>query len=423
MDLWIGVDGTDSSSGGCTTWTMSRLLDDLYAADPGVVFHGYPRLVRLNPNVPYRTRGNAALAVHISTSLQIEEVGQLIQTRMTHDQSLYEPDELKTAACVVSTTQPPEELYWQALVRLLTPEEVLTMHTPEFYWPQDSQSLVGALAAIAAPSDDITFELLAYRREDEPREIDDIRVKQATESYLTTFSNWDDLRDRELVAPSGPDPVIVGIRGHEPGELENFLHDLGLDLESWTVFVSNQATGDYSKRGRITSRPHEVFSGLITLVEEPVEFEGGHLRAEGRHGGNIYRLLWFEPTKTLRDGARSLRAGDTIQLTAACGQDSTLNVEYMMIVDCPPHKVVTKPLCSCGNRMSSAGSFKGYKCKNCGNTSFEHDVTLHPREIYVGQQIYPNLGSQRHLLRPRSRRHITVQYYPRDLRLDEIRGR
>ena len=56
--LHIGIDDTDSVKGGCTTWLGTEIISELSEFD----LIGYPRLVRLNPNVPWKTRGNGAVA-------------------------------------------------------------------------------------------------------------------------------------------------------------------------------------------------------------------------------------------------------------------------------------------------------------------------------------------------------------------------
>ena len=60
---WLGLDDTDSLAGGCTTEVFDALLRHL----PEGVTHGVPRLVRLWPFARRRTRGNAAVAVEITT--------------------------------------------------------------------------------------------------------------------------------------------------------------------------------------------------------------------------------------------------------------------------------------------------------------------------------------------------------------------
>ncbi len=60
MVAWIGVDDTDSLQGMCTTFLAAEIVREL-TTDYDLV--GYPRLVRLNPNVPWKTRGNGAICV------------------------------------------------------------------------------------------------------------------------------------------------------------------------------------------------------------------------------------------------------------------------------------------------------------------------------------------------------------------------
>ena len=63
VKLHIGFDDTDSPNGGCTTYIAALLVEKL--SNMGVSFTDYPRLIRLNPNVPWKTRGNGALCLSI----------------------------------------------------------------------------------------------------------------------------------------------------------------------------------------------------------------------------------------------------------------------------------------------------------------------------------------------------------------------
>ena len=61
--LHIGLDDTDSTRKGCTTYVAALLVEKLQKLD--VKFMDYPNLIRLNPNVPWKTRGNGALCIRI----------------------------------------------------------------------------------------------------------------------------------------------------------------------------------------------------------------------------------------------------------------------------------------------------------------------------------------------------------------------
>ena len=61
--LYVGMDDTDSVSGMCTTYICSVILDRL--KDCGFKVDGPPRLIRLNPFAPHKTRGNGAVSFKI----------------------------------------------------------------------------------------------------------------------------------------------------------------------------------------------------------------------------------------------------------------------------------------------------------------------------------------------------------------------
>ena len=61
--MLIGIDDTDSPQGMCTTYLGAVLARRLI--HEGMSVHE-ARLVRLNPNVTWKTRGNAAIAVDVS---------------------------------------------------------------------------------------------------------------------------------------------------------------------------------------------------------------------------------------------------------------------------------------------------------------------------------------------------------------------
>ena len=52
--IYVGIDDTDSLDGGCTTWLVTEIIAELSDFD----LVAPPRLVRLNPNVPWKTSQN-----------------------------------------------------------------------------------------------------------------------------------------------------------------------------------------------------------------------------------------------------------------------------------------------------------------------------------------------------------------------------
>ncbi|MFW9809860.1 MAG: tRNA(Ile)(2)-agmatinylcytidine synthase, partial [Candidatus Thorarchaeota archaeon] len=61
----IGMDDIDSPDGGCTTHFASLIVENLSKLN--VEWADYPNLIRLNPGIPYRTRGNGAVALRFRT--------------------------------------------------------------------------------------------------------------------------------------------------------------------------------------------------------------------------------------------------------------------------------------------------------------------------------------------------------------------
>ena len=70
---WLGLDDTDSLEGGCTTEVLHQLIQQL----PPHVVVGQARLVRLWPFAKRRTRGNAAVAVELTTEDESELIDWL----------------------------------------------------------------------------------------------------------------------------------------------------------------------------------------------------------------------------------------------------------------------------------------------------------------------------------------------------------
>ena len=69
--MHIGLDDTDSTKGGCTTYLAAVLIEKLEKFN--VQFIDYPALIRLNPNVPWKTRGNGALCLRFTYDSEFEE--------------------------------------------------------------------------------------------------------------------------------------------------------------------------------------------------------------------------------------------------------------------------------------------------------------------------------------------------------------
>ena len=63
--LHIGIDDTDSPKGMCTTFLSYKIVKFLEKQE--IQFMDFPSLIRFNPNIPWKTRGNGAVRLTIKT--------------------------------------------------------------------------------------------------------------------------------------------------------------------------------------------------------------------------------------------------------------------------------------------------------------------------------------------------------------------
>src|ERR671922_161820 len=71
--LHVAFDDTDSRGGRCTTHLAFKVAEHL-KKKMGAELIDYPLLVRLNPNIPWKTRGNGALCLRA----KVQDVNKVI---------------------------------------------------------------------------------------------------------------------------------------------------------------------------------------------------------------------------------------------------------------------------------------------------------------------------------------------------------
>ncbi|MHA2032843.1 MAG: TiaS agmantine-binding domain-containing protein, partial [Candidatus Kariarchaeaceae archaeon] len=307
MEYRFGLDSTDSIDGGCTTWTFSRLLDALFRRDDSLRFLDYPRLIRLNPNIPNKTRGNASLAAHIKSNLSSNEILNIVVPIIKKDTQQYGTKN-KSPGFVLSKRVITQKWdYNEALQCVIDQTEITQNQEGIYFWPNLNLAHIGAIAAIIASfASDFTYELIGYRRVQnfgKERKLKLTNLIQLIDEYPSTFSSYDFEGRRELIAPSGPDPIFCGIRGDKVSDLRNFFRRLQIDepLASGTIFKTNQVTNAHVERTHSSLMPYTVISTRVMVISEPIEYRGGHVKIQVRISNSVIECIAFEPTKTLRD--------------------------------------------------------------------------------------------------------------------------
>ncbi|HEX9430814.1 MAG TPA: DUF1743 domain-containing protein, partial [Candidatus Bathyarchaeia archaeon] len=166
-EFHIGIDDTDSRLAGCTTYTATLLFQELVSQ--GFKPLDFPWLVRLNPNIPWKTRGNGALSLHFTLEeKQLQEAKKIAvgTVKRTSDLAHRSTD---PAVLFLKGPVPASlsEFSTRALHDVLSVREAQRIADSvgaETYLLKGSRGLVGAMASVGADfGHDHTFEIIAYR--------------------------------------------------------------------------------------------------------------------------------------------------------------------------------------------------------------------------------------------------------------------
>ena len=163
--LNIGFDDTDSPKGMCTTFLAYKIVDLLKKQE--TEFLDFPKLIRFNPNIPWKTRGNGAVSLRIRTKNPLKIKNQIknlvekysdIKNGANPGLVFYESEEIPE-----QFTRFSKLALWQLINRNLA-KKFATKNNIEFFYQGNGQGLVGAIGAIGYDFQDHTLELLSYRK-------------------------------------------------------------------------------------------------------------------------------------------------------------------------------------------------------------------------------------------------------------------
>ncbi len=414
--LSIGIDDTDSSEGMCTTYLVFKLIQFLIKENATIV--DYPLLIRLNPNIPWKTRGNGALCIRVK---DIDEDRLFMHLKYLIDTYAHVGKRSNPAVVIFSAIDDEvREFSRKALYTLLKRSEGfrLAEKADRVYFKGNGQGLIGAIAAVGSVLNEHTYELLAYRYANNCKrkrilsKEDVIAMDKATYPY--TFNNYDYNHNRILLTPHGKDPVFLGIRGEEPNILIRAIKMLKIEeeLEGYTIFKSNQGTNAHLTNRIETLKPYT--SGYIEgSIEELYAHKGGHTF----FSINGIRCAVYEPTG-LSAVAQRLVKGDIVRVgggirKASKNHPRVLNVEYIQVLKLTDIKLTLNPICSCGKRLKSAGRNKGYKCESCDFKGFKEREEVIVKREDIDERLYiPTPKAHRHLTKPLQRYGLKSKDYP-----------
>ncbi len=420
IKMHIGFDDTDSTKGGCTTYIAALIIEELHGLK--VSFIDYPYLVRLNPNVPWKTRGNGALCLRIKCEEQKQDdIKEIVVETVEEEADLN--DQRTDPGIVFLKGEVPSEIEAfaeNAITGIVTKNKALKLikgNHGEAVGFKSGRGIIGALAAVGNQlKGDHTFEFIAYRTKENrgtPRRIDVSSVFQIDKQLgRMVFNNVDYETGRILITPRGPDPILYGIRG-ETSEAVRRGHEIVVSLEPierWVIFKTNQATDAHLKKVVSISEAKPYTPVIIQgeVAAQPKILRGGHVIFQIMDNFGKVDCAAYEPTGILRKVAMKLMRGDRVEVYGGVCLKSkllTVNTEKIRLIEPASFLVSINPLCPvCGKRTKSMGKEQGFECKKCGF----HGKNLKKTFIEVERSIEPglyvtSLHSQRHLTKPLSR--------------------
>ncbi len=440
--MFIGIDDTDSAvTGMCTTYLAAEIM----LAFPELDVIGHPRLIRLNPMVPWKTRGNGAVSLELGKGEGERFPIAMINGRIIYGHekkarngnvSMKDAEERLTALIdkwgqmgdektnpgfVITEERPPEGLFWRAVWEVITVEDALS-YLPEgsvYKGFKNGRGIIGSSASIAwNPKHDRTYEIIAYRSPERwgtERDIDEASVIEMDRRFPHTFNNYDYANRHIAISPNSPCPVLCGIRGDDRKELIPALEAIrGEEKDRWTLFISNQGTDQHILDAVIGDiKPFSSYHTHGTVSSRPERIEGGHIIVSMKDRGYEAYCAAYEPTKGFRNTVSLLRPGDEIEVwggvsDAVRNGKLTINLEKIRVVGAADIvEKIANPLCPhCGKRMKSIGKGAGYRCSVCGGKAGEDEAKFRTvkgeERIATGYYEAP-ICAARHLSKPLKR--------------------
>jgi tRNA(Ile2)-agmatinylcytidine synthase len=431
MAMFLAFDDTDSTKGMCTTFLATEMIKAVEDRD----LIGLPRLVRLNPAVPWKTRGNGALCLRFGEGRgkrrligrigrkpvysfdrgkEIEDGSELfsIGTELLRQWSRVEEE--ASPGLVMSRVRPSPSIYWQAVRRVIERamvEKELKRIGARSMGLCGGRGIVGATAAMSWVPRDKTYEVLAYRKKSKwgsQRKIAGADVKLLDERFPSTFNNYDHDSGTMAIAPHSPCPILFGIRG-------DALEDLPLAMASvkseakdrWLLYLTNQGTDDHVIRATNTLEPGSTYRMLGKVSTEPRTIVGGHVLFQLSAKRATVDCAAYEPSKSFRGKVRALREGDVVEVVGELReQPRTLNLEKFELLELAEvQRKIANPRCEvCGKSMQSLGRGAGYRCRKCGRKEERSMAEFSQVERSIALGWYePPVCTRRHLSKPLKR--------------------
>jgi tRNA(Ile2)-agmatinylcytidine synthase len=374
----------------------------------------------LNPNTPWKTRGNASVCLRFKVDEQYyipikELVRDLIEEYGDFSCENTNPGAVFLRGNIPQDIKIYSNLVVQSIVTKYSALELLKTYRIDYIEYKNGRGLIGALAAIGGVLEsDHTYELLTYRIPENwgtKRLLDFSSIKRADIEILELFSNVDE-KGNILITPRGPDPVLYGVRGESAESVFKAFQTIKSKepVEHWIIYRSNQGTdAHFSEPIKIDKlQPYNpaIVKGIV--VTHPETLTGGHVIFKIMDETGEVDCAAFEPTGNFRKKVKMLIPGDQVTIFSGVSIHKslhTMNVEKLIIDKLNEQPVFLNPKCpKCGRSTESMGKNQGLRCKKCGYKSHDLIKIMKNVERKIKEGLFlPDRGAHRHLTKPLKR--------------------
>ena len=425
--MFVAVDDTDSMKGNCTTFLATEIIKEFRDLD----LIGNPRLVRLNPATPWKTRGNGALVMRFGRGEgEPRYIGEMGGKVCCYDSCTdYEPDPIEMRdriiplierrheddadpGLLISEVRPDPSFYRRGVTTIMDRADIdreIQRIGGTTFQIGNGRGLIGCTCGMAWIPQDSTFELLSYRPESRwgtKRVFDPLTIRDVEHGYPSTFNSWEDREQKVAMVPATPCPVMYGLRGDSEEDLITASREISTEpIERWMVFLTNQGTDDHIIRDPESLVPNQSYSVRGTVSSCARHIAGGHVFIDIDTPFGTLECGAYEPSKEFRYAVDWLYPGDEVEVLGELrDQPRTLNIEKIHVISvAEERRKVSNPVCpGCSRTMKSVGRGQGYRCKHCG-TSADRPVTEPVGRWIVPGWYEPPTAARRHLSKPLKR--------------------
>lgn len=424
--MYVSFDDTDSTEGLCTTYLATEIIR---RTDLDLI--GYPRLVRLNPAVPWKTRGNGSLSLRLGRGsgkkIKIGKIGDqeifCFQKEGPKEKNIADlmkslvpiieenREDSSDTGIVISEKKPSQSFYWNGVRSILDKQAVLDELErigAVYHEFGNGRGLIGSVCGMAWRPRDSTYELIAYRPEERwgtDRMLEKESIKRMDQSYNSTFNSWEERFCKVSMVPGTPCPVMYGLRGDSVEDLPKAADMIFTEpLDRKLIFLTNQGTDDHIITDFNSLEPMRSYyiEGDVLSIKN---LTGGHVVMKIKTSLGDLDCTAYEPSKEFRTAVGWLFSGDRIGVMGELRvEPRTVNIEKFKVIRTAKEFVKkSNPIChTCGRTMESVGKDKGYRCRSCKTSSSEAVFEENLRWIIPGWY-EPPASSRRHLSKPLKR--------------------